>query len=277
MRILITGKGGKSGSWQIRGLQLGEAIGAEIQPLAEPSDCRSADVVIVVKRTPASVLQAITASGKPWVLDIVDGWPQPCTWGEIDACAWLKGTLGHLQPTAVVFGTRRMQQDSGFAGPSLVLPHHAWPKYKPVSIRQSVQAVGYEGDIRYLGRWQRILETECDRRGWKFEVNGDMQRVDIGVALRDNGGYPARWWKPGTKLANLQALGLPALVSPESGYNEIASGAEFWIKHPEDVLQALNTLADPDVRSAISVVQQQSAPRLESIAASYVSWLNGWI
>lgn len=269
---MFTGKGGKSGSWEIRGRQLGEALGAEIQPLAEVSDCRSADVVIVVKRTPTTVVNAIRASGKPWVYDVVDGWPQPCTWGEMDACTWLRGTLAHLAPTAVVFGTHRMQTDSGFTGPSLVLPHHAWPKYQRDPVRQNVEVVGYEGSPLYLGRWRAVIESECRHRGWRFDINGNMQHADIGIALRDNGGYPSKWWKPGTKLANLQALGIPALCSPERGCREIASGSEYWIERPEHVAHAFDELRDVDVRAAIAAVQEPL--RLEHVAKDYRAWLS---
>jgi hypothetical protein len=275
MKLLVTGKGGKSGSWFVRGRQLGEAIGAEIQPMAEHSDCKSADLIICVKRTPTELMRNIAASGRPWVYDVVDAWPQPAgnAWSREQSTQWLRGTLKLLSPTAVVFGTHRMQEDAQFDGPSIVLPHHAWPKYTPISVKKSVQTVGYEGAENYLGRWQRVIQSECDRRGWLFVVNGDMTKADIGIALRDVPGYPAGAWKPGTKLSNLQALGLPALLSPECGYREQSNGSEYWIEHPDDVAAAFNELADPDLRSLISINQQESAPRLEQVAKDYQAWL----
>lgn len=272
-RILITGKGGKSGSWQIRAVQLGDALGAEVQAMAETSDCRSADLIVVVKRTPKFVMDRIRASGRRWVYDVVDGWPQPCRWGEREACGWLRGTLQALRPDGVVFGTERMRRDSGYTAPSIVLPHHAWPKYSANPVRHSVGVVGYEGDPRYLGRWHDLLDSECHRRGWRFAVNEDMRQADIGVALRDSGGYPARWWKPGTKLANLQALGIPAICGTEQGMREIANGSEFWTDSPADLVAAMDALADPDLRSAIAVVQRESVVTLEKVAKDYAAWL----
>jgi hypothetical protein len=269
MRILITGKG-SSGSWQIRGVQLGQALAAEVQPMAEPSDCRSAQVVVGVKRIPESLLRAIKASGRPFVWDVVDAWSQPCDWNEAQAKAWLRGELARLEPDAVVFGTPQMRADSGFTGPAMVLPHHAWPKYAPNQIRP-VQVVGYEGAEAYLGRWRTVLERECARREWTFRVNGDMALADIGIALRDGGGYPAAWWKPGTKLANLQALGIPALCSEEAGYRDIASGTESWIRTPEEIGPALDLLRTVAVRREMAT--QMRPPRLHELAKRYRAFL----
>lgn len=270
-RILITGKG-SSGSWQIRGVQMGQAAGAEVQPMAEASDCRAADVVVGVKRIPDPLLSRIKASGKRFVWDCVDPWPQPCHWGADEARAWLKAELIRLQPDAVIFGTKPMREDSGFRGPALVLPHHAWAKYSPNPVRP-VRVVGYEGAELYLGRWKPVLEHECQKRGWAFRVNGDMALADIGVALRDGGGYPAAWWKPGTKLANLQALGIPALCSPEAGYREIASGSEFWIESEADIGPALDRLLSLEDRRRWQA--QMRPPRLTEVAKAYRMFLCG--
>lgn len=274
MRILITGKGGKAGSWAVRAVQLGEAIGAEVEPLAEVSDCKAAQVVVGVKRIPDALRHRVHAADRPFVWDVVDAWPQAgASWERPQAMAWLSQELRRLSPAAVVWPTQQMQQDAGWTGPQITLPHHAWPKYRGVNVRHAVRTVGYEGSEKYLGRWRRIVQAECDRRGWRFVVNGDMAGCDIGVALRDTQSYPSLHWKPGTKLANLQALGLPALCSPESGCKEIANGSEYWIRHQDDITRAFNELSCPDVRSAISVVQQQSAPRIGVIAKDYSAWL----
>jgi hypothetical protein len=267
MHVLITGKG-SSGSWQIRGVQLGQAIGAEVQPMAEPSDCRSAQIVVGVKRISEPLLRSIKASGRPFVWDCVDPWPQPCDWDERQAKVWLWGEIARLRPDAIVFGTERMREDSGFTGHSLVLPHHAWPKYTGNPVRP-VQVVGYEGAELYLGRWRAVLEQECKARGWVFRINGDMGLADIGVALRDGGGYPARWWKPGTKLANLQALGIPALCSPEAGCREIANGSEAWIESPADIGPALDAVAPESVRQRFVM----RPPQLHQVAQTYKRFL----
>lgn len=275
MRLLITGRGGKAGSWQVRAVQLGEAMGAEVHANAELARIRAAQLVVVVKRTPAELIQAIRRAGRPWVYDIVDAWPQPPgnAWERDFAVRWLRGHLAELKPTAVVFPTVRMRVDSAWAGPALVLEHHAWPKYVARASAPTVRVVGYEGDVRYLGRWAPILTAECEKRRWRFEVNGGLEHADIGIALRDVPGYPAGAWKSNCKLANLQALGLPALCSPEAGYREFGSGAEWFIESRDDVSRALGALAHVGARARASEAMQAAAPRLTSVAGRYRAWL----
>lgn len=274
MHVLITGRG-KGGSWQIRGVQLGEAIGAEVKSHADVSDCMGAKVVVGVKRIPDDLLKRIKAGGKPFVWDAIDAYPQPVgnIWNRERCLDWLGQELLRLQPDAVVWPTQRAQADAGWTGPQMVLPHHAWPKYQPVPTRQSVRTVGYEGGVAYVGRWQNAIKNECDLRGWAFVVNGDMQQADIGVALRDTAGYAPAHWKPGTKLANLQALGLPALCSREAGYQEIGSGSEYWIERREDLTAAFDELTPQPIRAGIAVRQQLAAPRLADVAKDYAAWL----
>lgn len=275
MRIIVTGKGGKAGSWAIRGQQLGAAIGAVVVPLADAAQLKRADVAVVVKRIPDSLLANLRSSGRPWVLDLVDGWPQPAgnAWPKSVAVQWLRERLGALQPTAVVFPTTQMQIDSCWQGPSIVLPHHAWPKYERQPVRASVSLVGYEGDAGYLGRWAPLIERECTRRGWRFVVNGDLASCDIGLALRDVSGYPAGAWKANTKLANLQALGIPAICSPEASYREFGSGSEAFVTEHSELSEAMENLTDRPIRAAASEAMSMATPRLEQVAGVYRAWL----
>lgn len=275
MRVLVTGKGGKAGSWAIRGEQLGEAIGAEVMPMAETAEIRAADLVVVVKRARPEIVQKIRAAGRPWVYDIVDAWPQPAgnAWSREMAITWLRGHLAELAPTAVVFPTARMREDSGWRGPALVLAHHAWPRYEARPVAPIVRRVGYEGDPRYLGRWQHVITAECAARRWEFVINGDMASCDLGIALRDVAGYPAPAWKSNCKLANLQALGLPTVCSPEAGYQEFGSGAEWFVESRADLSRAFGSLAHVGPRTRTSERMQAAAPRLPQIAGTYRAWL----
>jgi hypothetical protein len=273
MKILLTGKGGNSGSFAIRGNQLGVAIGATIKPMASLESCTAADLIIVVKRTPDQLIETIRKSGKPWVIDVIDGWPQPSEMDHLQALQWLQNKIDSLKPSAVVFGTQRMQFDSGFEGPALVLPHHSWPKYQPNEIREKVSVVGYEGAPAYLGKWFYVISDACAKMGWEFQVNGDMTKADIGIALRQTGGYPAKYWKPGTKLSNLHALGIPALCTQEAGYQSVASGMEFWIHSEKDVVSAFENLVDQKARKEISKSMLKAALPLATVAETYKAWL----
>jgi hypothetical protein len=275
VRILVTGKGGKAGSWKIRGEQLGAAIGAEVMSFAEMAEIKAADIVVVVKRTPGEVIRKIRWAGKPWVYDIVDAWPQPSgnEWDRHTCQRWLRAHLADLGPTAVVFPTSRMLEDSGWLGPALVLPHHAWPKYEQQPVAEKIERIGYEGDPNYLGRWHRIVARECNRRGWTLVINGDLASCQIGLALRGAQGYPCGAWKANTKLANLQALGLPAVVSPEWSYREFGSGLEFPVISEADLIAAFDELEDFELRKRISQAGRVSAPRLADVAATFRRFL----
>jgi hypothetical protein len=272
VRLLVVGKGGTTGSWRIRGEQLGAAIGAELAQ-ATP-DFSNANLVIVVKRT--SMVPLIRAAGKPWVWDIVDAYPQPSgnDWGEQQAVKWLCGELERLQPNAVVFPTTAMLADSDWRGPALVLPHHAWERYRPCPIREKVETVAYEGAESYLGFWGEAIGKRCKVRGWRFQVNGDMQQADVGIAMRAQRGWPASRWKSNCKLANLQALGIPAICSRDYGYKEFGSGEEIYAETVEELDFCFDSLGDPVVRAKIGERMRATVITLNAVAAQYKSWLN---
>src|SRR5690349_19897355 len=124
MRIIVTGKGGASGSWAIRGEQLGKAIGALVKPLATHADIAANDLTVVVKRTPQSIVDAL--KWRRWVWDLVDFYPQPeaSAWTRGEAIRFVRDRIRQLQPTAVIWPTERMREDCDDGRPGLVLPHH---------------------------------------------------------------------------------------------------------------------------------------------------------
>jgi len=271
MQILVTGRG-SSGSWKVRGVQLGAAIGARVVPRC--TDTRGADVVVWVKR----FVQAARLNGRRWAWDIVDAWPQPegNVWEKDRAVAWLREELDRRAPGAVVFPTSTMLADSGWTGPTLVLPHHAWPLYRPVQVRDRVRVVGYEGSLTNLGEWRAVLERACAARGWRFSANEDLAKCDVGIALRGRAGYAPRHWKSNVKLANLQALGLPAICSPECGYMEFASGAELYVDSEQELAEALDRCASFEFRARAAARMRAAVPTLAQVAERYRAWLGQW-
>lgn len=274
-KIIVTGKG-TSGSWQIRGEQLGTAIGADVVPMG--CDWSGYDLIICVKRVVPDIASALATRKVPLVWDIVDAWPQGegnngNNWGKDKAIEWLHKSIVAIAPDAIVFPTTSMRIDSEWQGPCIVLPHHAWPKYKPAKIRQMVQTVGYEGGDQYLGKWRQIVTTECERRGWFFSPNSNMAYNDVVVAVRDCKGYPARHWKSNCKLANIQALGLPAICSVEDSYLEFGSGEEIFVVDRLTLSNAFDALVPYAERVKMSEIMERSTPRLSDISQEYLSWL----
>jgi hypothetical protein len=271
MKILFTGSG-TSGSYRIRAEQIGAALGARVKAMATVEDCRLADLIVVVKRVPDQVLHSIRRSGRPWVYDIVDAYPQPAcsSWTPSIAKAWLKEHLRILRPNMVIWPNEAMQADGGGGG--AMIYHHHRPGIKVNAIRDFVQVVGYEGARAYLGSWVPAIQAECQRRGARFVINpASLADVDVVLALRAEvwNGYPQRRWKSNVKLANAHGSGTPFIGAPECGYRETESGAELWAEAPSQVGEALDRLASQDVRRGVRAQFLKAAFSLEHAAERY--------
>lgn len=276
MKLLVTGKGGHAGSWVVRGEQLGEALGATVQPVA--TNARRFDCALVVKRVPDITLAAIRAARIPWVFDAVDFYPQPAAYGWScgEASTWVRKKLTALKPSAVIWPNQRMREDCDTGLPGLVLPHHHRPGIAANPIRERVQTVGYEGAPAYLGRWGQRLQAECGRRGWRFVVNPKrLADVDIVIAMRDGGGYVSRHWKSNIKLANAHGSGTPFVGQAECGYLETATGAEYWAEDEASLATAFDWLESQGAREAVSDRFLQRAFPVEHAAADLGAFLRG--
>lgn len=267
MKVLVTGRG-SGGSFRIRGEQLGRAIGAKVEPKAAKID---ADLCVIVKR------DIPRSRSVPVVYDVVDAWPQPHgnQWGHGQCMQWLRGQIAAVRPIGIVAATGAMAEDCGeFGLPVLRLPHHARPGQAVNPIREHVKVVGYEGGVKYLGKWQSVLEKECARRGWSFVTNPPrLADLDIVVAFREATGYAARAWKSNVKAANAQATGTPFICQRASGYSETSTGGECLADTEDELTKALDILIDVHARSAAHKLLLAGTITLESVAATYRTWL----
>jgi hypothetical protein len=239
--------------------------------MASRADFAACDLAVVVKRTPAALMDALRASGRPWAYDIVDAYPQPgsSTWTRTEAIAWVQRHLRALKPNAVIWPNKRMREDCDTGLPGIVLPHHHRPGIKANPIRPEVRTVGYEGREQYLRQWKEWMDRECARRGWRFVVNpSHLADVDIVVALRGGhwSGYVSRHWKSGVKLANAQGSGTPFIGESECGYTETASGAEYWANTPQQMRTSLDWLESQSAREQVSDRMRQAAYPVERAA-----------
>lgn len=273
VRVLITGKG-TSGSWQIRGVQLGQALGASVVPNAR--DLSSYDLAVLVKRQTSDLLQRVHRSKVPVIWDVVDAWPQPVgnAWQKEQCLSWLAAEVKTIRPAGIVAATRAMAQDcEGFGVPVLALPHHARPGLRQNPIRP-LKVLGYEGGEKYLGRWLPIIQRQCSARGLRFVINpAEVADVDVLVALRDCDGYAPRNWKSNVKLANAQGSGTPVICNREAGYLETACGAEQWADDEAEFAAALDALESVEVRHSAARVLRAAAPDIDTVAATYLEWL----
>jgi hypothetical protein len=276
VNLLVTGSG-SSGSWAIRGEQLGKAIGATVQ--AKALDVAAYDAAIVVKRPPADLVARIHAARIPLIWDVVDAWPQPVgnTWGRDECMAWLRQQVRQIRPAGIVAATWVMADDCReFGVPVVCVPHHCRPMLDQNPIRERVQAVGYEGGEGYITGWRSAIEAQCKARGWRFVVNPpSLAQLDIVLALRDATGYAPRQWKSGVKLSNAQGSGTPFIGGREAGYLAQAIGnCERWADAPEELAAAFDSLAPLAERRRVSGWMLSAAPRLDAVAADYAGWLS---
>lgn len=281
LRVLITGRG-TSGSWQIRGVQIGRAIGATVEANANAATIAAHDVVVVVKRAPDDLVQRIHASGRPLVWDVVDGWPQPGgnDWPRPACLSWLALRLRALRPIGCIAASRGMAADIEELGyPALPVWHHARPGQPVNPIREHVGLVGYEGSEAHLGTWRGHVEAACRQLGLRFVLQPQhLADVDVVVALRAATGYAARHWKSNVKLANAQGSGTPAIIGPERAYFDTDRGDNAdAIASPQALLVALRDLAPRGVRAMRSVSMRQDAPTLQACAAEHLEFITALV
>jgi len=271
VRVLITGKG-TSGSWQIRGVQIAEAIGAQAIPMASLEECRAADVIIGVKRIPDDLLHRIRESGRPFLWDVVDSYPQPkcSTWNNVESIAWIKETAARLRPDHIIWPNRRMQEDAMLGGTTIY--HHHRPGIKVNPVRDRIEVVGYEGSPSYLEGLLPMIQAECAKRHARFVINPEnLADVDVVLAMRSPrfNGYMQRHHKSNVKLANAHGSGTPFIGAMEDGYIETCCGAEYWAEDQKQLGMALDWMEPQHVRQEISSRFLSHAITIESVAKQY--------
>lgn len=282
MNILLTGKG-KSGSWKIRGEQLGAAIGQTVIAQASEASIRASDAVVLVKRPFDSIVAECHRLNKPIIWDVVDSWPQPYgnLWDRSMCIHWAQDMVKQINPAAIIAATRKMASDfmDFVKVPVKWIPHHGRPGIAINPIREQIAVVGYEGGENYVSQWGRIIQQQCRDRGWLFSCASGpdaLASFDIVVALRDpdvHGGYAPRHWKSNVKLANAHASGTPFVGNRESGYLETMCGAEYWADNKYQLSMAFDWLERQDTRQKVHREFIHSAISLESVASEYSSWI----
>ncbi len=269
MKLLIVGSG--KGSWEIRGLQLGEALGARIVNGPSAADWSWCDAAILVKRAGPIHAEAARAAGVPFAWDVLDFWRQPLDDDLPEAAArqTLANMLSAYRPTVAIGATAAQAAACGPIG--RYLPHHSWPSMDgPGDVRGEVQAVAYQGNPSYLGGWSKLLTEACRRRGWRFQVNPpDLRTADLLVALRDRpwDGWMSRQWKSGVKLVNAVAAGRPILTQDTAAAREIGPPGTV-LPNFQDLDNALDDWAPLSARSLAAARCAVLAPAYTIAAVS---------
>jgi hypothetical protein len=270
MNILFLGAG--KGSWQMRGLQLAQAMAGRATSAPTPQDWQWADVAVLVKRHGLLHAPAARGNAVPVVWDALDFWAQPGENARPEAQArqGLRAHTAALRPSLTI-GATLAQAAAACNG--AYLPHHSWPGLVPTPARPQVRTVAYQGSPAYLGEWLGHCSRACVARGWRFVVNPpDLSQVDILVSLRAGGwdGWACREWKSGVKLVNAIAAGRPVISQATAASREILPPGSV-IETPEGLASALDFWAPEDRRQRAVVACEALAPAytLSAVAAEY--------
>jgi hypothetical protein len=219
-RILFIG--GERGSWEVRGKQIGAALGAKVTQKPVMADWRWADVVVLVKHGIDEWGATAKRCNVPLIWDVLDYWQQPEEnqrtvedYRQVIAKRASQCGIGTL-----IGATRQMAEDIG----GVYIPHHSRPGLKATPPREKARIVAYEGTRKYLGRWLDALEAACIERGLGLEINPvSIANADVVVALRDGkwDGPLCRLWKSGVKYVNALVAGKPVITQPCAALAEI--------------------------------------------------------
>ncbi len=269
MNVLLVGAG--KGSWTMRGVQLGAALGARVTSSPTVGDFGWSDVVVLVKRAGAVYATQAQKAGRPIVWDALDFWSQP---GDhrltaSQATALLHAQIRVIKPALTIGATEAMAQ----ACDGVYLAHHSWAGLHPTPARERVETVGYEGNPAYLGKWAPAIQAECARRGWTFVINPpDLSAVDLCVAFRDDpwDGWICRAWKSGVKIVNAIAAGRPILTQASTAARELKPVGQL-VETPSAIAAAFESWTTRPVRDAAAICGGQDAPAftLAAVAERY--------
>ncbi len=268
--------GNGKGSWQMRGVQLGAAIGARVTSYPTRDDWAWADVAVLVKRAALTFAPLAHAAGVPVVWDAVDFWKQPGdhNLGRVGAVDLLQRQIAIIRPMLVIGATRAMADVCG----GVYVPHHSWAGLTPTPARDQVSVVAYEGNPIYLELWSNRIAKACARRGWTFVLNPpDLRAVDLIVSFRHRvwDGFLPREWKSGVKVANAIAAGRPFIGQDSAARREMNPPGSRVEQDFPDLDAAFDTWASFEARSAVVTICEGLAPqyRLEAVAADYQALL----
>lgn len=245
MNVLIVGADGK-GSFEMRGKQLGHALGARVTITPTHREWRWADVVILVKRAAIKHAASAKRAKVPLVWDVVDFWEQPTenqTPIEVlrQRVFAIRDAIG---VTTLIGATKAMAEDIG----GVYLPHQCREGLAPEPPRLTDSrrlVVAYEGRKKYLDRWYSPLERACADLGYSFVINPpDLRDADVVVALRGgrSDGEVCRRWKSGVKYVNALVAGRPVVTQKTAGFDEVRPEG-LDIEDPANLLGTLRAVA----------------------------------
>jgi hypothetical protein len=268
-KILFVGYG--QGSWEVRGRQIGKALGARATSTPTADDWRWADVAILVKRAVDQWGSVAKGKNIPVIWDVLDYWQQP-EQNQQQPYAY-SGAIKRIAKSngidRLIGATQAMADDIG----GVYIPHHYRPGLPLTEPRGRVRVIAYEGTRKYLGAWLAEMERCAAARDMRVAVNpSTITEADVIVSFRHGvwDGPICRRWKSGVKFVNALAAGKPVIAQSCAAMDEIdpvGVRVESVLRFG-DVLGSVDAIRDEAYQVA-KVRRREFA--IETIAAQYRS------
>lgn len=260
VRVCFVGVEG-AGSFEMRGKQMAAArLNWHTRRTISRADEEQFDVFCFVKVPQPQVMKRLTRIGKKVVFDIVDSWKQPqddldCK-NRDQARRLFLSAWSEFPSDALLFPNSQMRNDfSDVPRQSCVLYHHYRPEADFVPVRPQPRILAYEGERRFLGEWELLIQRACSETGWEFHINpSSLSEADVGMSVRGApySGFLGTNYKSNVKLANFYGWGLPCLIhDSEKACKETAVDGVHFFKTYDDLVDGLKILKSSERRLQI--------------------------
>jgi hypothetical protein len=260
VRVCFVGIEG-AGSFEMRGRQMAATrLNWQTRSTVSRADEKQFDVFCFVKVPQPREMKRLTGIGKKVVFDIVDSWKQPQD--DLDchnrdqARRLFLSSWAEFPSDALLFPNAQMRNDfSDVPQKSCVLYHHYRPEAEFVPVRSQARILAYEGEQRFLGEWELLIERACGETGWEFQINpSSLREADVGISVRGApySGFLGPNYKSNVKLANFYGWGLPCLIhDSERACRETAVDGVRFFNGYDDLVDGLKILKSSEKRLQI--------------------------
>jgi len=239
VKVLFCGGSERSGSWEMRGVQIARGGGWDAVSSPSLEQVKAADIIVAVKRVKGNLADMLRGSGKPVIWDALDFWKQPeeSTIDNLeDAKALAAPHIERLAPVLIIGANKQMADDLG----GICIYHHA----RLGAVRGQGKEITYDGHPRYIDG----LRVPFQKIGWSFRMGAPWKETGAILSARrgGDGGWLARRWKSNVKAANAIACGVPFIAEPDQAYLEtVPSEMALWFEKQEDLNSKIDLLVTP--------------------------------
>ncbi|KKM63554.1 hypothetical protein LCGC14_1510320 [marine sediment metagenome] len=254
MKVLFTARGGSTGTWRMRGVEMASAKPDwRVIANANKHDLKGMDAVVLIKRLPPHTLNEIRKWGGPFFYDALDFWRQPIDDVYVssvqDIQKRFKDRLRQCSPHIVLCTNKIMAKDIASMGyKTKVHYHHYDPRLVPYE-NAVPNSILYWGRKQYLGEWYDIMSERCKKLNKTFLCHSGKESIIGNSALcteamfavrgGDYGTWLARRWKSGIKGITAERLGVPFIAMREQSYMEQSTKNLFAFEDEDELEGAI--------------------------------------